>query len=81
MDSHKLAYLIIVPDNQTARLPPELHVLRRAANDGVLAYLIAAPHSRVAFDDGMRINIAVFANRHIIFDDHIRAYANITGYL
>jgi hypothetical protein len=53
MYGHELAYKVIVAYNKTRRFIPELNVLRRAAQDGVLGYTVTASYSRVAFDDGV----------------------------
>ena len=41
VNRHVLAYQVVVADDQPARLAPELHVLRLAAEDGVLVDAVA----------------------------------------
>jgi hypothetical protein len=78
---HELAYQIIIADDEAGRLAPELQVLRRAAEDSVLTDAVAASKGRVALDDRVGVYLAASANRHVIFDNDIRAYANIICYL
>jgi hypothetical protein len=54
VNRHVLAYQVVISDDESARLALELHVLRLAAERGVLVDAVALAECGEAFDDGVR---------------------------
>ena len=69
VDRHALAERRIVSDFSCRNLPFELQVLRNARDDGARedAAVIAQP--RPVEDNRVRVNVAIIANDHVLFDD------------
>ncbi len=68
MKRAKLANHIVVADFEIALLAFKLHILRLAADDGMLKNAVSRPDFRESFDDGIGPNLAIWANFHVIFD-------------
>ena len=72
-----LAYEIVVADDESTRLAPELHVLRLAAQCRMLVDAVTLAERGELLNDRVRAYLAPRADNYIILDDGIRADAHV----
>jgi hypothetical protein len=64
-----LANDVVVADFEVAGLALELHVLRFAADYGMLENAVAGAEAGEPFDDSVGSDLTIWANFDVIFDD------------
>jgi hypothetical protein len=74
-----LANEVVVADLEVARLAFELHVLRLAADYGMLEDAIASADARIPLNHGMGRNLAVRTDLDIVLDHGVWANAHSCG--
>ena len=79
MNRHIFADQVLVADDEAAYFAFEINMLRFAPEGCVFGDAIPFAEGGVAFDDGMRCNLAPCADRDILFDHRVGTDLDIGG--
>src|SRR5215510_2926 len=76
MQSAEFTDEVVVSDFEVTPFTFEFHILRFAAQYGVLKHAVTGPHASEAFDDRVRPNFAVWTYCDVVFDDRVSTDGN-----